>query len=48
MKYGCRQPINENHSAQQEFFVSIKVSKEIAQFPQARVRIPNAGVCCKQ
>jgi len=29
-------------------FVSIKVSKELAPFQQAQVRIPNFGVQCKK
>jgi len=32
MKYGCRQPINENHRAQQELFVSIKVQRKLHNF----------------
>jgi len=35
---------NENHGAQQEFSVSIKISKEIVPFHQAPLRIPNLGV----
>jgi len=33
--------INGNRGTQQEFSVSLKVSKEIAPLQQARVRIPN-------
>jgi len=36
--------INGNRGTQQQSSVSIKVSKEIAPFQQARVRIPNLGV----
>jgi len=39
--------INGNRGAQQEFPVSIKVSKEIVAFQHARVRISNFGVRCK-
>jgi len=39
--------INGNRGTQQEFSVSIKVSEEIVPFQQARVRIPNFGVRCK-
>jgi len=33
---------------QQEFYVSIKLSIEIAPFQQARVRILNLGARCKK
>jgi len=36
--------IRGNRGAQQELSVSIKASKEIAPFQQARVRIPDLGV----
>jgi len=37
-----------SRGAQQEFSVSMKVSKEIVPFQQARVRIPNLGVRLKK
>jgi len=40
--------INGNHSSQQGFSVSIKVSKEIVPFPQVRIRIPNLWMQCKK
>jgi len=39
--------INRNRGTQQEFSVSIKLSKEILPFQQSRVRILNLGVRCK-
>jgi len=40
MKFACH--------TQKELSVSIKVSKEIVPFQQARVRIPNLGARCKK
>jgi len=40
--------ISGNRGAQQEFSVSIKVSKEIVPLQQAQVGIPNLGVRCKK
>jgi len=40
--------MNGNRGAQQEISVSIKVSKEIVPFQQARDRIPNLGLRSKK
>jgi len=39
---------NRGTQQQQEFSVSIKVSKDIVPFQQTRVRTPNLGVWCKK